>query len=208
MKILSFCAGGFASNTYFVSDEEGKSGVIVDPAISPADFFSRFSYPVEITAILLTHAHFDHMLTLDEWREKTKAPLCLSAREAAALLDPQRTLFQVFFNKNKTFYSAERLLQDGDKISVGNAYLTVMELPGHTEGSVAFVGDGIVLTGDTMLAFGDVGRTDFPTGDSEALKQSIRRLCSLDGEYTVYSGHGPKTELSKEAALHGIVRKK
>ena len=208
LKILSFCAGGFAANTYFVSDNESKSGVIVDPAISTDDFFSHFSYPVEITAILLTHAHFDHMLTLDEWREKTKAPLCLSIREAEALSDPQRTLFQVFFGKSKTFSSAERLLREGDTVKVGDSYLTVVEVPGHTVGSVAYIGDGIILTGDTMFAFGDVGRTDFPTGNSEALRQSIRRLCSLDGEYAVYSGHGPKTELSKEAALHGIVRKK
>jgi glyoxylase-like metal-dependent hydrolase (beta-lactamase superfamily II) len=99
-------------------------------------------------------------------------------------------------------------LAEGDKIAVGDAFLTVMELPGHTEGSLAFVGDGFIVTGDTMFAYGDVGRVDFPTGDAVALTQSIRRLCTLDGEYAVYAGHGPTTELSKEAALHGIVRKK
>ena len=208
MKILSFYAGGFAANTYFISDDQGKSGVIVDPAITPEKFFSQFSYPVEITAILLTHAHFDHMLTLDEWREKTKAPLFLSEKEAGALSDPQRTLFQVFCGEYKTFSPAERLLAEGDKIAVGDAFLTVMELPGHTVGSLAFVGDGFIVTGDTMFAYGDVGRVDFPTGDVVALTQSIRRLCTLDGEYTVYAGHGPTTELSKEAALHGIARNK
>ena len=208
LKILSFYAGGFAANTYFVSDDDEKSGVIVDPAITPEKFFSQFSYPVEITAILLTHAHFDHMLTLDEWREKTKAPLFLSEKEAGALSDPQRTLFQVFCGEHKTFFPAERLLRDGDSIAVGSSSLTVMTLPGHTEGSLAFIGDGFVLTGDTMFAFGDVGRVDFPTGDGAALMRSIRRLCMLDGEYTVYPGHGPKTELCKEAVLHGIARNK
>ena len=207
MKILSLYAGGYAANTYYVSTDDKMTGIIVDPAVSPSELYSTLGYRPEITAIVLTHAHFDHMLTLDEWRNETGAPLYLGKGDAKGLLDADRNLFYTFFRENRTFFPAERLLVEGDAIHVGGETLTVLETPGHTAGSIVLVGGGIMLTGDTVFAFGDVGRTDFPSGNAAVLAESLLKLCRIDGEYTLYPGHGPTTTLRKEAAIHRIDRK-
>lgn len=206
MKILSFYAGGYAANSYYVSTDDGKGGIIVDPAILPSDVFSKLGYRPEITAIVLTHVHFDHMLTLDEWRSETNAPLCIGKHDAEGLHDAGRNLFYAFSRENKTFAPAERLLAEGDVIAFGDETLTVLETPGHTAGSLVLAGDGVMLTGDTLFAFGDVGRTDFPSGNAMKLTESLKRLCRMKGDYTLYPGHGPTTTLRKEAAIHGIDR--
>mgnify|MGYP004690199979 CR=1 FL=1 len=88
-------------------------------------------------------------------------------------------------------------LRDGEKINLGERTLIVKDFPGHTPGSVCLVGDGFILTGDTLFR-GSAGRCDLAGGDQFALLKSLKRLCELSGNYTLYPGHGGSTDLQRE----------
>ena len=81
-------------------------------------------------------------------------------------------------------------LKEGNTIKIGKVVLTVLEIPGHSPGSIALVGDGFLFTGDLMFENGGIGRTDLPGGDEKALFESIKRVLSFPENYIVYPGHG------------------
>jgi len=92
----------------------------------------------------------------------------------------------------------DRLLADNDQIEVGTSVLTVACTPGHSSGSVSFLGDGFAIVGDALFA-GSIGRTDLPGGNMEQLLRAIRdRLLVLPDETVVYPGHGETTTIGKE----------
>ena len=100
---------------------------------------------------------------------------------------------------------ASRLLEDGDKINVGNLILEVIHTPGHTQGSICLKCDEIVFTGDTLFAEG-VGRTDLQGGSESELIKSIReRLFILPDETKVYPGHGPATTIGHEKGHNPLI---
>ena len=98
-------------------------------------------------------------------------------------------------------FQADRLFQDGDTFSVGQMHFTVLHTPGHTQGSVCYLVDHLLLSGDTLFA-GSCGRVDFPTGNAAAMMASLRRLANLEGDYTVLPGHEGVTTLSRERRLN------
>ena len=188
--------------TYLVTDDAGENGVIVDPSVSCATVRARCGGLPKISAILLTHGHFDHILTLDEWREATGSPVCIASADACMLSDPRLSCFAQFLGSDKTFAQPERLLRDGDRIPVGGECLRVMLTPGHTAGSAVFVGDGFLLTGDTIFAGGGYGRTDLPSGSECDLRASIRDIFALGMHYRIYPGHGGDSVLEDEKYYH------
>ena len=198
MKVFTFHGGLYAANCYLVTDEKGENGVLVDPSVPPETVRACHGGLPHIEALLLTHAHFDHMLYLEEWRRETEAPLALMWEDSFALGDAGLNCYRMFLRKETTFRPAERLLADGDTVPVGQEALRVLALPGHTPGSAAFVGDGFILTGDTVFADGGVGRWDLPGGSETALRASLQRFFSLEGEYTLYPGHGAPALFSTE----------
>ena len=142
--------------------------------------------------ILLTHAHFDHMLGLDAWR-KLGIPLAVHRMDAPALGDPAKSYFRPFLHREDVFMPPEQELEEGTVIPLGNEFLRVLHTPGHTMGSVCYLGDGVIFTGDTVFTDGDYGRTDLYGGDEVTLFSSIRRLSQLpekEGDLVMYPGHG------------------
>lgn len=203
MKIRTFGGTGYSSNCYLVTDDGETAAVIVDPSVPPEDVRrARGCALPPITAICLTHVHFDHMLALDAWREETDAPLCVHEADAGALGDPVRNVYRLFTGTDVTAAPAERLLRDGDRIAVGTEELTVWHTPGHTPGCVCYSAGSAVLTGDTLFA-SDVGRTDLPGGDADTLRASLAALRRrLPASALLYPGHGPGTTAAREAAYN------
>ena len=117
------------------------------------------------------------------------------------LNDAQWNLSAMMYPTKPVELTADRLLTEGDTVSFGDAMLTVIETPGHTRGSVCYLADGLLFSGDTLFA-GSIGRTDLPGGDMSVLRRSLARLAALDGHYTVYPGHGEETTLSYEKAAN------
>ena len=197
MKIHTLAGRGYASNCYLV--ESGGHALLIDPSLSPSEARGcvEGNFP-KVDLILLTHAHFDHMLYLDEWRKETGAPLAMHELEACALADPDKTAFSLFLGRNDVFAPPERLLRDGSIIAVGEETLRVMSTPGHTVGSICLFGEGCVFTGDTVFTEGSYGRTDLWSGDTAALIASIRALTECSHEGRMYPGHGPSGDFRRE----------
>ena len=197
MKIHTLAGRGYASNCYLV--ETDGHALLIDPSLSPSEARRcvEGAFP-QVDLILLTHAHFDHMLYLSEWRNETRAPLAMHESERHALSDPAKTAFSLFLGRNDVFAPPERLLHDGSIIELGQEKLRVMSTPGHTVGSICLFGHGCVFTGDTVFTEGSYGRTDLWSGDTNALVASIRALTECGHEGTMYPGHGASGDFQRE----------
>lgn len=196
MRATLLYDGTYASNSYLLTDEEGSGAVLVDPSVPPAVAERLYGPLPRIDTILLTHGHFDHMLALDAWRERTGAPLWMSAYDAPALKDPAVSCYRTFLHLETVHAPADRLIAAGDLVPVGREALTVLETPGHTPGCLCFDDGCLLLTGDTLFAGGGFGRYDLPGGDPNLLVASLRTLLHLTGERRILAGHGEETTLT------------
>ncbi len=196
MKIRCLTVGPMQANCYLLSDEKGRT-VVIDPGDEAGRILEQIRKDgLTAEAVLLTHAHFDHFLAADEVRRQTGAPLWVYKTDASALADPGRSL-TMLAKGGSTPLQPDRLLEDGEEMTIGNLILHVLHTPGHTPGSCCFLCGDALFSGDTLFA-GSIGRTDFPGGDSRAMAASLRMLASLERNYRVYPGHGEETTLERE----------
>jgi DNA-binding transcriptional MerR regulator len=122
----------------------------------------------------------------------------IEAIDADALADPEKNASGVFFPNGECYGNADRLLREGDEIAFGDEKLTLLHTPGHTRGSSVYLSDGIAFTGDTLMADGNYGRYDLYGGSVTALRNSLRRILTLDGDCRIYPGHGGDTTKEEE----------
>ena len=181
----------FQSNTYIISSA-GKCAII-DPSVP----FDNAYLDGELEYILLTHAHFDHILDIDSWVQGTGARVVISEYEVDALSDPVRNCYKFFNGSDSGYFGKAYGLSDGEKIILGDIEITLMNTPGHTVGSSVYLIDGAAFVGDCVFAGGSYGRTDLPTGDFRALKDSINKIVSLPEDTLLYPGHGPNTTVKQ-----------
>ncbi len=198
MKILTFPLGEMQTNCYFLIDEATNKCAVVDPGGECERILNILArHGLTVTDILLTHGHFDHMMALGELRRATHAPLSIHSHDAPALADPTISYMKQFGGIDRAEEPAERLLEEGDTVTVGETVLTVLHTPGHTPGSVCYLCGDKLISGDTLFR-GSIGRYDLYGGDYDTLMQSLQRLAALEGDYRVYPGHGSSTTLETE----------
>lgn len=206
MKIAKFILGSMQTNCYFIIDENTKSCIIVDPADDIDIIMQKLADKgLKCEKIILTHGHFDHMLALEELREKTGAPLYIHEADNEMLLDPEKSLMSFYAGSKKTCRSADVLLKDGDIINFHGNEIKVMHTPGHTNGSCCFLIGTHLISGDTLFR-GSIGRYDFYGGDYETILASLKKLSELETDYRIYPGHGPSTHLSYEKEYNLYMR--
>ena len=200
MKIINIAVQSWASNCYSLIS--GSHALIVDPSASCDAILGALEKEgAKIEGILLTHGHFDHIMSLDTLRTKTGAPAMIHELEDEMLADGAKNAFLTFFGMDKRFCPAERLLRDGDVIELGDEKITVIHTPGHTKGSSCFLAGGALITGDTLFA-DSYGRCDLFGGDIMKMRDSLHRLRTFDAKLTIYPGHGRENTLS--AALDNV----
>lgn len=188
MKILTLPSViPYASNTYFLVS--GSEGCVIDPSTPYDDSV----LPCATKYILLTHSHFDHILTINDWVESTGARVCIFNSELSFLSDPEKNCYSIFFAKQDGYFGEATPLYDDDVIQLGDEFLRVIHTPGHTCGSSVFVTEKIALVGDTVFAGGGYGRWDLPSGDYTSLRNSITKIASLPDDTVLYPGHGDPT---------------
>ena len=196
MTIRCLPLGALQANCYLLSDEEGATAVI-DPGDEAGTILETVrAGELAVEAILLTPAHFVHILAADELRRETGAPVYVYETDAPALADPRRSL-TVLAKGGAGPLRADHLLKDGEELRVGRLAVSVLHTPGHTPGSCCFLCGDALFSGDTLFA-GSIGRTDFPGGDDQAMAASLRMLAALEPGIRVFPGHGESTTLSKE----------
>ena len=198
MIFKRFILGSYVTNCYLVADDVTKNAVLFD---APADTEKIMDYcaqnEIKIKYICLTHAHFDHILALNELKEKTGAMLLLHEKEDKYLTDPNLNLLGLA-GIDATIPKADRLLKDGDTINLDSLNFKVIHTPGHTEGGACYLIDNLLISGDTLFS-GSIGRYDFPLGSVEVELRSIKeKLLILDDDTKVYPGHGFSTTIGKE----------
>ena len=199
MNIITVKADAFGSNTYLLAS--GDEAYVVDPSVSVGAIKKAAQNAnVKLCGILLTHGHFDHILSLDTLRTEAGIEAYVGDADAELLTDGKKNAFYSFFGKERAYRPAEHTLHDGDIITVGNETLRIMHTPGHTKGSLCFVTDGAVISGDTLFAEG-IGRCDLYGGDMQLMRDSLKALSLLDGDMIIYPGHGEPSTLS-DAMIH------
>lgn len=199
MKVIPICPGSAMANCYLIAHE--GHALVVDPCVTVASILQAAEAEGAILeGILLTHGHFDHILSLDTLRDATSLPAYVHGQDDQLLPDGQKNAFALFFGRDRAFRPAERILREGDRIPLGSASVEVLHTPGHTAGSVCYLAGDALLTGDTLFA-DTFGRYDLFSGDLTALKGSLRRLATLDPGLTLYPGHGESAPLGKACAL-------
>ena len=193
MTIRSIAPDSFASNCYLIV-EDGHA-LVVDPAVSLAAILQALGEEsASCEGIVLTHGHFDHILSMDELRKKENVKVYIHQNDAELLTDGRKNAFYEFFRRERVFGAADILLSDGDTIALGNEEIKVIHTPGHTEGSVCYLAGDFIITGDTLFA-GTIGRCDLYGGDDTKIRESLTKLRSLPKDLTIYPGHGASSPL-------------
>jgi glyoxylase-like metal-dependent hydrolase (beta-lactamase superfamily II) len=210
VRIESYALGPVMANCYLLYDESSRHGVVVDPGAEPDRVLSRIGeLGLQVEAILLTHAHFDHIGAVEPVREKTGAPVYIHRLEGDWLTDPRKNGSGLWPGMEPIrCREADHHLDGGESLVFFGQTFRVLHTPGHSPGSVTYALDGLVLSGDVLFA-GSIGRTDLPGGDFDTLMRSIHdQLMVLPEETRVYPGHGPETTVGREQEanpyLHGF----
>lgn len=198
MTVYAMPLGMLEANCYIAADEQTKLCAVIDPgdeSNAVMDYLERNGLKCQY--VLLTHGHFDHTMAANAVAEQTGATVCMSRLDADA--KPVTAQYR-FIPPEDT-----RWLEDGDELTVGNLTFKVMSTPGHSPGSLTFVCEDCVFTGDTLFR-DSCGRTDLPGGDMKALLGSLKRICDLPGNMEVYPGHMDATSLDRERRFNYYVK--
>jgi len=198
LEVVSLPNGQFAENCYLVADRRTRDAVIIDPGEEPGMFLAELNTRAwSLGAIWLTHGHIDHIMGVRAVHTATGVPIYLHPLDRP-LYDALPQYGGWVGLQLESPPVPDRELQPEQVLTVGGFEFTVRFTPGHSPGSVSFVGNGMVFSGDVLFN-GSVGRTDLPGGDAGTLMASIQsQLLSLPDSTVVHSGHGPDTTIGIE----------
>jgi hydroxyacylglutathione hydrolase len=198
LEVVLLPNGQFGENCWLLADGRTGDAVMIDPGEEPGMFLAELdTRRWTLRAIWITHGHIDHILGVAAVKRATGAPVYLHPAD--------RPLYDALAEQGAWFGlradlppPPDETLTTGQQLLVGGLEFTVRHTPGHSPGSVSFVGHGTIFGGDVLFN-GSIGRTDLPGGDLATLMRSIQRdFLSLPDSTVVRSGHGPETTIGVE----------
>jgi len=203
IKIFPF--NPFQCNCYVLWDDS-KEAILVDVSFSSEQEYQVVDRLIKAEGLIIkgaynTHCHFDHCFGapfLKEYHGLNYA----AHKDGIAFTENAARQAAVYGMKIEEILPPQQFIDEGDMIKFGNSALSILNTPGHADGSLCFVSesDKFVITGDVLFRE-SIGRTDLPTGDLDVLLESIHnKLFKLPGDYVVYPGHGPQSTIAHEQA--------
>ncbi|UYZ14871.1 MBL fold metallo-hydrolase [Brevibacillus sp. WF146] len=205
LTIEKYVLGPFQTNAYILTNPASGESIVIDPGMEPAALL-RALEGKNVVAVLLTHAHLDHIGGLNQVRALTGAPVYIHPLEQSWLTDSDLN-GSTRWNLSEPIVCepAEHELADGQTLELAGLSIRVLHTPGHSPGSCSFVVGPHCFGGDVLFAQ-SIGRTDLPGGSFETLMISIQdKLFELDDDTIVYPGHGPKTTIEAEKLYNPYV---
>ncbi len=190
MEIRSATFGPFATNCYFVWQDPGDA-LLIDAGYMPEAIAAKaHALNLNVSALLITHGHGDHMLGAERLRSLLACELYFPEADLPLATGE-------FLGETYPVPKPDRLLRGGEHLSLGGLAVEVLAVPGHTPGHLALrIGEDL-FSGDCLF-YDSIGRTDLPGGDPETLYRSLASLCALPAETRVHPGHGPGTTIGRE----------
>ena len=185
MKILTKAFGEYVTNCYILKGEQGD--LVIDPGEGSFDWVMQNTG--KIAAVLNTHGHYDHVYD-DAKLQRAGAKIYIHESDAFMLqADPFETLQEPL--------QPDVLVSDGQEFVLGGFNIKFHLFAGHTPGSCMIEAGGAIFSGDVIFK-GSIGRWDFPFSSGEQMRESLHKILQIEGDFTLYPGHGPNTSLQAE----------
>jgi len=201
--------GMLRCNCSVFGDEATREAIVVDPGDDIADVLAVLvKHGLKVKAIVITHAHIDHIGGAAKLKAMTGAPVYMNAndRELSERMDMQAAWLGM---ETPEVTAVDVFAKEGDTLGLGSAVFHVLETPGHTQGSISvwIPEEGKLVAGDTLFR-DSIGRTDLPGGDGRQILQSIgAKLMVLPEETVVIAGHGMNTTIGREKRFNPYLRR-
>lgn len=199
LKLTYFQLGMLPTNTYLGVNEETGNGFLVDPAVyepQVEDAMKEMGVR-NLQYILLTHGHFDHILGVNGFLKNHPEAKVVIHKEDEAFLTDTVLSHSMMHGLTQEPVKADILVADGDVLPFDDTEFKVVHTPGHTRGSVVYLLNDLMFSGDTLFQM-SCGRTDFPESDPAAMRPSLQKLAALEGNYHVLPGHNGFSDLDFE----------
>lgn len=203
MEIKVLPLGLIAANCYMIATE--KTAIVMDPGkYSPivSEFLKQGKF--KHRAILLTHSHFDHICGAERLRDETDTNIVIGKKDEEGLFNTHLSLSDRFHAKQEPFH-ADQTVNDSDILKIGDLEINCIETPGHTTGSMCYLLENNLFSGDTLFA-GSIGRTDFPGSNYYDMCNSLKRLINLPEDTKVFPGHGEATTIEEEIISNPYIK--
>lgn len=195
LKVYAMALGAYQTNCYIIHNETSKSCCVIDPGYEADVILDKLEdLGLTLEAILLTHGHFDHVGAVKDLAAETQCQVYIHPDDLS--LPPMMTAGALYYTKTYA---------EGAVLKLADLEIAVLHTPGHTPGSVCLLVENTIFAGDTLFQ-GSCGRTDLPGGDWATICKSLKRLASLEGNFWVFSGHGPSTTLRDEKKYNPYMR--
>lgn len=198
IKLKRIECAPIGENTYVIKDENSGLCAVIDPGCFNKAIEDFIGKEINLAYIILTHAHWDHIASLNEYKDKYPASKLVINFDEQEMITDSSINGTAHYADKEVAIEADIYVADGEELKLGNTNLNFITTPGHTKGGMCILADGNLFSGDTLF-MRSVGRTDLYGGNWGQLKDSIQnKLFSLDGGIIVYPGHGPSTTIESE----------
>lgn len=205
IKVDTFIVGELETNCYLLEDTDTKELLVIDPGDKSEELVKEIEKRgANLRYILLTHGHFDHISNVANLVSLFSPKVC-ACKDELTLISRGLYNLSVLRNFSVEPFDVDIELCDNDEIPFGDKKIKFIKTPGHTAGGGCYITEDMIFSGDTLFCE-SIGRSDFPTSNSLEIIRSVRMLKDLEGDYTVYPGHGVATTLEHERKYNPYMR--